>query len=78
MCAFENGILRMVTITIETADNENNAKGDRTKLIQALKPHSMPINVMSLNTSCRYVLYKLNNCILKTIYRTFFQFISNR
>ncbi|XP_017757877.1 PREDICTED: uncharacterized protein LOC108549132 [Eufriesea mexicana] len=52
VCAFESGILRMVTITIEIADIENNMKGDHTKLIQVLKPHSMPITVMSLNTSC--------------------------
>ncbi|XP_068986815.1 cilia- and flagella-associated protein 44 isoform X3 [Bombus flavifrons] len=51
VCAFESGIIRMITVTIQTT-NTGNVKMDNTKLIQVLKPHSMPITVMSLNTSC--------------------------
>ena len=53
MCAFENGIVRMITITIQISNTTYNIKKDSTKLIQVLKPHSMPITVMSLNTACR-------------------------
>ncbi|KAK1137227.1 hypothetical protein K0M31_001748 [Melipona bicolor] len=52
VCAFENGIVRMITITIYTSNTAYNIKKNSTKLIQVLKPHSMPITVMSLNEAC--------------------------
>ncbi|XP_076177015.1 cilia- and flagella-associated protein 44 isoform X2 [Ptiloglossa arizonensis] len=52
VCAFESGIIRMVTIAIKTANIENNIKRDYTRLIQVLKPHSMSISVMCINVSC--------------------------
>lgn len=44
-------------ITLETTKIENKNEKNHVKLIQVLRPHSMPITVMSLNTSSRYVLY---------------------
>ncbi|XP_076749592.1 cilia- and flagella-associated protein 44 [Xylocopa sonorina] len=52
VCAFESGIIRMITITIQGASIDDSVKEDNTKLIQVLKPHLMPITVMSLNSSC--------------------------
>lgn len=60
----------MITVTIQTT-NTGNVKMDNTKLIQVLKPHSMPITVMSLNTSCRCVLYEHNGCTLIVTYDLF-------
>ncbi|KAF3430089.1 hypothetical protein E2986_07212 [Frieseomelitta varia] len=52
VCAFENGIVRMITVIIQMSNTAYNIKKDSTKLIQVLKPHSMPITVMSLNAAC--------------------------
>ncbi|XP_015431042.1 PREDICTED: uncharacterized protein LOC107187452 [Dufourea novaeangliae] len=52
VCAFQSGVIRMITIAIKTASVENNIKGDYTRLIQHLKPHSMPVTVMCFNISC--------------------------
>ncbi|CAK9822070.1 Cilia- and flagella-associated protein 44 [Anthophora retusa] len=52
ICAFESGIVRMIVVAIQAASTNNNTKDDYTKLIQVLKPHSMSITVMCLNTSC--------------------------
>lgn len=42
----------MITISIPSRYTEDNIKGDYTRLIEVLKPHSMSITVMCLNTSC--------------------------
>ncbi|XP_029043385.1 cilia- and flagella-associated protein 44 isoform X1 [Osmia bicornis bicornis] len=52
VCAFESGVIRMITISIQASSTEDNIKGDYTRLIEVLKPHSMSITVMCLNTSC--------------------------
>ncbi|XP_053983869.1 cilia- and flagella-associated protein 44 [Hylaeus volcanicus] len=52
VCAFKSGVIRMITIAIKTASMESNIKRDYTRLIQVLKPHSMPISVMTFNVSC--------------------------
>ncbi|XP_076652358.1 cilia- and flagella-associated protein 44 isoform X2 [Halictus rubicundus] len=52
VCAFRSGVIRMITIAIKTADMENNINGDYTRLIQSLKPHSMPITIMRYNALC--------------------------
>ncbi|XP_015185345.1 PREDICTED: cilia- and flagella-associated protein 44 [Polistes dominula] len=52
VCAFDTGIIRMVVIAVLTANEQNNIKGNYTKLVQVLKPHSRSINVMSINPSC--------------------------
>lgn len=44
-------------ITLETTKIKNKNEKNHVKLIQVLRPHSMPITVMSLNTSSRYVIY---------------------
>ncbi|XP_076222298.1 cilia- and flagella-associated protein 44 [Nomia melanderi] len=56
ICAFQSGIIRMITVAVKVADTENNIKGDYTRLIQILKPHSMPISVMSYNISCSLLI----------------------
>nr|XP_012143308.1 PREDICTED: cilia- and flagella-associated protein 44 isoform X1 [Megachile rotundata] len=52
VCAFESGIIRMITISMQTPNSKSSIKGDKTRLIEVLKPHSKPITVMSLNTTC--------------------------
>ncbi|XP_076298900.1 cilia- and flagella-associated protein 44 isoform X2 [Lasioglossum baleicum] len=52
VCAFRSGVIRMITIAIKAADTGNNIKGDYTRLIQCLKPHSMPITIMRYKASC--------------------------
>lgn len=56
MCAFESGIIRLITVAVKTADVESNIRKDYTRLVQVLKPHSMSITVMCCNVSCGYVL----------------------
>lgn len=43
-------------ITLDTTKIENKNEKNHVKLIQVLRPHSMPITVMSLNTSNRYII----------------------
>ncbi|CAL7949001.1 unnamed protein product [Xylocopa violacea] len=52
LCAFESGIIRMISITMQGTSIDNNVGEDNTKLIQVLKPHLMSITAMSLNSSC--------------------------
>ncbi|XP_046415054.1 cilia- and flagella-associated protein 44 [Neodiprion fabricii] len=51
VCAFGSGVLRVVTIAVEKANSASDIKGDYVRLLQAIKPHSSPITVMSLNES---------------------------
>ncbi|XP_076637400.1 cilia- and flagella-associated protein 44 isoform X1 [Colletes latitarsis] len=56
VCAFKSGIIRMITIAIKTASTNNNINENYTRLIQVLKPHSMPISVMCFNISCSLLI----------------------
>jgi len=54
-CAFESGVIRIITVAVSAANAVNNIRGDYVRLIQIVKPHKMAITVMSLNPSCRYI-----------------------
>ncbi|XP_076666446.1 cilia- and flagella-associated protein 44 isoform X2 [Andrena cerasifolii] len=56
VCAFESGIIRMITIVVKTASAENNILGNYTRLIQVLKPHTAAITVMCLNVPSRLLI----------------------
>ncbi|KAF7417837.1 hypothetical protein HZH68_000490 [Vespula germanica] len=51
ICAFDNGVIRVVIVAVLTANERNNIKENFTRLVQVLKPHSQSINVMSMNPS---------------------------
>ncbi|XP_076234530.1 cilia- and flagella-associated protein 44 isoform X2 [Calliopsis andreniformis] len=68
VCAFETGIIRMITVAVKTASAENNIDKDYTRLIQVLKPHTMPITVMSLNVSHRLLVTGSNDATIFTFH----------
>ena len=49
VCAFETGVIRMITVAVLDADANNKKKGGYVKLIQVLKPHTKSITIVSLN-----------------------------
>ncbi|XP_033224478.1 cilia- and flagella-associated protein 44 isoform X2 [Belonocnema kinseyi] len=51
VCAFETGIIRMVTTAILNANASNDVKGQYVKLLQVIKPHTKKITTISLNPS---------------------------
>lgn len=54
-CAFESGVIRIITVSVALANTANNIKDDYVRLIQVIKPHKMAITAMSLNPSHRYI-----------------------
>ncbi|XP_008204820.1 cilia- and flagella-associated protein 44 isoform X2 [Nasonia vitripennis] len=48
VCAFETGVIRMISINLQNLNQK--VKDGRVKLTQALKPHTMKITRMSMNS----------------------------
>ena len=51
ICAFESGVVRVVTVAVLQANEYEDIYGDYVRLIQVLKPHTLAITAMSMNSS---------------------------